>query len=275
MHGKAAKLSPMSAAIGLSCSFKNINPVIMKLRVAETIDAVAKQVADDLLSQLNGKSHPVVCVASGDSPAGLYRELVRRVQQGEINVDGWWFLGLDEWMGMNGDDEGSCRYHLDRQLFLPLQIAAERICFFNGRAGDAAAECERVEAFIKAQGGIDVAIVGLGLNGHVGMNEPGTPPSLHAHVAAIAPETQQVGQKYFKQQQQLSHGLTLGLANLQEARAVFLLVNGKHKASVVQRAVCEPPSGQLPVSLLRHHHGLAVYLDSEAASLLPANVPLS
>lgn len=231
-------------------------------------EALSKQMADDLYQLLKNKNHPLLCTASGDSPAGLYKEIVRRVRQKELDVSNWNFVGLDEWAGMNGDDEGSCRYHLDQQLFHPLQVAPDRLCFFDGRAGDTEAECRRVEAFIHKHGGIDIAIVGLGMNGHVGMNEPGTSPALYAHVTELDALTVQVGQKYFKEQQQLTKGITLGIADLMEARHVFLVVNGSHKAVIVKKMLKGPISEQVPASLLRDHANLHVYLDDQAAALI-------
>jgi 6-phosphogluconolactonase/glucosamine-6-phosphate isomerase/deaminase len=153
-------------------------------------------------------------------------------------------------------------------LFYPLQIAEDHICVFDGKAKDPDGECERIENFIQHQGGIDVAIVGLGMNGHVGMNEPGTKPSLRSHVVDLDPVTQQVGQKYFKEQKQLIKGITLGLGTLMDAKHVILLVNGKHKAPIVQQVLKGEISEQLPASLLRRHHDLRVYLDKDAATKL-------
>jgi galactosamine-6-phosphate isomerase len=169
---------------------------------------------------------------------------------------------------MNGSDEGSCRYHLNRQFFQPLHIKEENISFFDGRAIELENECQQTENFIHQHGGIDVAILGLGLNGHIGMNEPGTSPNLHSHIADIDPETQEVGQKYFTTPQTLSHGITLGLANIMETRHVILLVSGARKAGIVKRIIEDEPSEQLPASLLRQHPGLKIYLDAEAAQLI-------
>ena len=129
-------------------------------------------------------------------------------------------------------------------------------------------ECNRIEDFIRQHGGIDVAIVGLGMNGHIGMNEPGVLMSLRSHIAEIDPLTQQVGQKYFKKEQKLSHGLTLGMATIMEAKEIMLVVNGAHKAEIVKQAVEGEISEQLPASYLRNHIGLSVYLDKSAARLI-------
>jgi glucosamine-6-phosphate isomerase len=240
----------------------------MKLIVTDTYEDMSRLASDEVVQFMQYTGHPLLCPASGDSPAGLYKELAGRFAKQQLDVSSWYYVGLDEWAGMNGSDEGSCRYHLNQQLFFPLKVKEERICFFDGKAEDLVKECKDVEAFIQQHGGIDVAIVGLGMNGHIGMNEPGTPAILHSHVTAIDPITQQVGQKYFKKEQQLSQGITLGFATLMEARHIILLVSGAHKADIVQKVLEEEISEQLPATILRRHPSLRVYLDNEAAALI-------
>ncbi len=240
----------------------------MKLVISNTYEEMSKKAVNDLLEILQPIKNPLLCTASGDSPKGMYKELVRQVKEKDIDISGWNFLSLDEWAGMNGNDEGSCRFHLNNDLFRPLNVAESKITFFDGRAFDLPAECDRIENYIKKHGWIDVAIVGLGMNGHVGMNEPGTIENSRAHVAEIDRTTQTVGQKYFKNEQQLTHGLTLGLASLMEAGNIMLLVSGSKKSAIVQRVVEEEINEQLPASFLRKHENLKVYLDSEAATLI-------
>jgi len=169
---------------------------------------------------------------------------------------------------MNETDEGSCRHSLNDQLFYPLKIAGDKICFFDGRAKDLNNECARIENFIHKHGGIDVAVLGLGMNGHVGMNEPSTSPSLRSHVATLDPITQQVGQKYFKKQQHLSQGITLGIATLLESKHIFLLVSGKRKAAIVKKVIEGDITEEVPASLLRNHQNLKIYLDADAAEII-------
>lgn len=240
----------------------------MELIIAKNYDEMSRQAAGQLVQAMQKSTTKLLCVASGDTPSGLYRQLVQWVQEGQVDVSDWHFTGLDEWAGMNGTDEGSCRWHLDRQLFHPLRITPERICFFNGRAVDLHQECSRVEAFIQERGGIEVAVVGLGLNGHIGMNEPGTPASIRTHVAQIDEETQRVGQKYFTRPVSIEQGLTLGLANLREARQLMLLASGTHKSAIATRILEAPPSEQVPATLMRDHPGLTVFLDAAAAQNL-------
>ena len=164
--------------------------------------------------------------------------------------------------------EGSCKYYVNKQLFQPLNVDQERICFFDGRAADPVNECNRTEAFIQQHGGIDAAIIGLGLNGHIGMNEPHTSASKRTHIAAIDPLTAQTGQKYFKEPRQLDKGLTLGIANLLEAKHLILLASGESKAESVYEMLHAPISEEMPATLLREHTNLLVYLEKEAAKCL-------
>jgi len=238
----------------------------MEIFVLDSYEAMSQKAAADLLQIMQGIEKPLICPASGDSPAGLYKELVEQVNTNLIDITGWSFISLDEWAGMNGSDEGSCRFYLNDQLFGPLKVGEERIVFFDGRAQDLQQECDKVENFIDTQGGIDLAIVGLGMNGHVGMNEPGTSAALRTHVADIDIVTQKTGQKYFKEPKILTQGITLGLATLMEAATVMLVVSGKHKAAIVKKILEEEISEARPASILRNHPNFKVYLDKDAAA---------
>lgn len=243
----------------------------MKVIIKETYEQLSAIAAIDLVALMKLRQNPLVCTASGDTPAGMYKQLVEKVKEHELDIAGWSFVGLDEWMGMNENTEGSCRYHLNKQLFDHLPINEERISFFDGTK-DAEKECERVESFISQHGGIHVAILGLGMNGHIGMNEPGSSPAERSHLTKLDAMTQQVGQKYFQQQQTLSEGITLGLGTLLESDHIFLLVSGAHKAGIVKQLVEGEISAQLPGSLLRNHPSATLYLDKAAASQLQPSV---
>ena len=240
----------------------------MNVIIEETYEAMSGRAAEDLLQLLRSSANPLICVASGASPAGLYKELIHLVTHSGMDTSNWHFVGLDEWSGMDGSDEGSSRYQLNQQLFAPLNIAEQRICFFDGRTNDTDSECQRIEEFIQKLGGIDVAILGIGVNGHIGMNEPGTPAALRSHVAAIHPSTQQIGQKYFKEPRQLDTGLTLGLSTLLEAKHIMLLAAGTSKTDCVYEMLHAPESEEVPSTLLRHHESIGVYLDKAAAARL-------
>lgn len=240
----------------------------MNIFISESYEVLSKRVADKVIQYLNNADQPLFCPASGDTPAGLYNELVKKQEQGIINTTNWRFIGLDEWGGMNGDDEGSCRYYLDKQLFKPLNTPEENICFFDGKAVDTKIECDRIEQFITEYKGIDVIVLGLGMNGHVGMNEPGTSPDSYSHVTLLDTVTQQVGQKYFSSQKTLINGLTLGIASIMQAKHIILMVNGERKASIVKKVIEGEITPEIPASLLRNHPDFCIYMDKAAAKQL-------
>ena len=238
----------------------------MRVIIEDTYDAMSGRAAADLLLLLQTIDNPLICVASGASTAGLYKGLVHLVKEAAINTSAWHFVSLDEWIGMDGTDEGSCRNQLDQQLFYPLSIPEQRICFFNGKAEDTESECAKIEGFIQQFKQIDVAILGIGVNGHIGMNEPGTSAALRSHVAAIHVSTQQIGQRFFKEPRQLDAGLTLGIATLLDANHIMLLASGESKAKSVHGMINEPQSEEMPASLIRDHKNLMIYLEKEAAA---------
>lgn len=240
----------------------------MQVFIADTYELMSKQVADAIAEMIQLLAAPLMSVASGDSPKGLYKEWKLQQEKKIIDVHKWNFLGLDEWVGLDENDEGSCRYMLNKDLFEPLNIRQEKICCFDGKATDTTAECGRIENYIRKHAAIDIAILGLGMNGHIGLNEPGTSPTLHSHVSTIHPVTKTTGQKYFSKPQLLTQGITLGLATLMEAKHLILLVSGQKKAAILQQALEGEIADQVPASLLRHHAGFKVYADKEAAGLL-------
>src|SRR6185437_1958315 len=241
---------------------------MMQFSIVDNPEMMAARVADRLVECLRSIPQPLFCPASGDTPAALYAELLRRTADHALDMSHWYFVGLDEWVGMNGEDEGSCRYHLDKGLFHPLHVTPGRICFFDGRATDLEKECDDVERFIAKRQRIDVAILGIGPNGHIAMNEPGADPAGRSHVADLHPATRATGQKYFRRSVQLERGITLGLGTLMEARHLFLLAIGQHKAAVILQALDGPVTREVPASLLRNHPGLEIWLDPGAAALL-------
>lgn len=209
---------------------------------------------------------PLLCPASGDTPAGLYKAMVNTYEASQYAR--WSFVGLDEWVGLNGADEGSCRYSMNRDLFHPLGIPENNTCFFDGRSPDLPGECLRAEQFIKEKNGIDVAILGVGMNGHIAMNEPGSSIDSRTRVVPLHPVTKKVGQKYFNQPQALEEGITLGMGTLLESRHIILMVSGKHKAVIVQKMMEQPATNELPASLLLQHPSVTVFLDADAAACL-------
>jgi galactosamine-6-phosphate isomerase len=155
---------------------------------------------------------------------------------------------------------------MDEDFFIPLQVPEERIIFFNGTAVDLPHELGRINSLIAANGGLDIMLVGIGTNGHIAMNEPGTSFNTHAHISTLAEETKETGQKYFSMITELSKGITLGLKHFREARLPILMANGKKKTTIIRKTLSSPAVETLPASIIHLiDHGF-VMLDQEASS---------
>jgi glucosamine-6-phosphate isomerase len=174
-------------------------------------------------------------------------------------------------VGIPPENEGSCQYFLRNYLFDPLHINQQNIQVFNAMAPDMQKECSKMDEFIRQRGGIDLIIVGVGRNGHIGFNEPGVNFKAYSHVVDLDETTQTVGQKYFREQTTLKQGITLGLQHLIESKRAVLIANGIKKAEVMKEAIEGEIDAKMPASIMRKHADGEIILDKEAASLLSRN----
>lgn len=240
----------------------------MSLHIYPTNDSLSLHVASEIAAQIRAKPDSVLCLAAGDTPRLAYQRLVEIVQKERIDCSCCTFVGLDEWLGIPPDNAGSCHYFLTGHLFRPLGISALRICVFDALAKNLVAECRRMDVFVSDHGGIDLMVVGVGMNGHIGFNEPGVAEDLYSHVVDLDETTRSVGQKYFSEQADLRRGITLGLRHLLEARRVIVMASGSKKADIIRKALQGAIDTRVPASIIRRHRNGVTMLDEEAASLL-------
>jgi glucosamine-6-phosphate deaminase len=240
----------------------------MKILISENYDALSKKAAGMVVEQLKQKPASLLCFPSGESPTGMLKYLVSYAREGKADFSACSFIGLDEWAGMSSGNEGSCSHYLFAHFFTPMHIAPARITLFNGMAADAEVECERINSYLAAHGPIDMMIVGVGLNGHLGLNEPGADPQARAHVNDLDPLTVTVAQKYFSGETHLTKGLTLGLKNLQEAKTAVLIASGSKKAAIIAKALKGEVTPGVPASIMQKIDAGYVLLDEDAAKLL-------
>lgn len=241
-----------------------MNPVLVD--VSENYDMMSRKAADLIAAKIQKKPYSLLCLPAGDSPAGTYKYLIRYAKTGHVDFSRCRFVGLDEWVGLGRNDSGSCSHFIYHHFFEPLRIDARSICFFDACALDLKEECRRVDRFIFEHGSIDLILLGIGMNGHVGFNEPGVDPGLYSHVTELHPVTRHVGQKYFSKQPQLEKGITLGMRHIMRARSTVLIANAVTKAAIVKKVVEDPPTAMIPASLLQTHRNSILFLDKEAAS---------
>jgi glucosamine-6-phosphate isomerase len=233
----------------------------MQLSVYQDYETLSRHAADEIIRQAHQKPDAVLCLAAGDTPRRTYEILVDRAKQEVIDFSRCTFVGLDEWVGVPPDNEGSCSWFLHRHLFTPLSISKSQIHLFDALSLDLEAECNKMNETVRTRGGIDLMLVGIGMNGHIGFNEPGASVDSYAHVIDLDSTTRTVGQKYFKQQTSLSRGITLGLRHLLEARRVILIASGDRKAKIMKQTLEGPVTPDVPATIIRNHPDSIVMLD--------------
>jgi glucosamine-6-phosphate isomerase len=243
----------------------------MKINIQETYEGMSAATAAFIVSKVNQKPASLLCIASGDSPTGTIQNLLDAVNEKKLDLDKCTFVGLDEWVGMDEFDAGGCKHYVYSKFFNPLSIPPERIAFFDAKAADLGRECKKVDDYIFKHGPIDVIVVGVGLNGHVGLNEPGSSPESYCHVVPLAESTIQTARKYFSSETNLEKGITLGLKHMLDAKTVIVIASGKKKASIIQKIIEGEISTQVPGSILQKHPDCYFFLDKEAAAELKIN----
>jgi galactosamine-6-phosphate isomerase len=240
----------------------------MQLQIYNNYETLSEAAALQIAGVIRQNPTAVLCFASGHTPLRVCELLVQKIISEKTDISGVTFLGLDEWVGVPPHNEGSCHYFLYNTIFNPLGLQPHQIYMFDALSTDLEEQCHKMDAVIVSKGGIDCMLVGIGMNGHIGFNEPVIPFTNNCHVAALDETTVSVGQKYFSSSVSLSRGITIGLQHLMNTRQVILMANGEKKAAVIKKAIEEPVSVQLPASIMQTHANGIVMLDEAAASLL-------
>ncbi len=240
----------------------------MNIKVFKNYNLLSEAAANQVLQQVSLKPDSLLCFASGDSPTGTLDYLIQYAKQGKIDFSSCFFVGLDEWIGMDEKNEGSCKHYLYTHFFNHLKIERQQIRLFDAKCVDTELECLKMNNFINEKGGLDLIIVGVGINGHIGLNEPGTNFSTYAHYSILDEVTIKVGQKYFKQQTELPGGITLGLRHLTESKKAILIASGNKKADIIVKALEGTISATVPASIFQTIPGSYILLDNDSAGKL-------
>jgi glucosamine-6-phosphate isomerase len=238
----------------------------MNLKVFRDYQEVSRATADLIADFVRRKGDAMICVASGHTPVGVFKCMIEDVNSGKVDLSKVTFVSLDEWIGIDPEDPGSCLAMLKNDLFNHLTLRKDQIQFFDVTAPDLQKECDRINKLISDHGGLDVMLVGIGTNGHIGMNEPGSSFDDYAHISLLAEETITTGQKYFRKVTKLEKGITLGLRHFREAKVPILMANGTRKAEVMKHVMSQTSATrQIPASLIHEVKGSYVMIDKDAA----------
>lgn len=240
----------------------------MVVKIFKDNETLSNYMADELMQQLIAKPDSLICFASGNSPKRAAALFVEKVIEKNIDTKQFKFVGLDEWVGVASTTKGSCNHDFKEWIFDPLGIQANQYHLFDGTTSDLAKSCREMDEFIAQNGGIDLMIVGIGMNGHIGFNEPGVDFNQLSHVVPLDEITATVGQQYFEQTMELKYGITLGFQHLLQSKKVYLLANSSKKAEVVKRAIEGEVDAAFPASIMQQHANGFILVDEAAAALL-------
>jgi len=244
-------------------------------RIAVHPDAasIARTLADRVAALLAANPHLVLGLPTGSTPIPFYRELAARVERGAVDLSHATTFNLDEFVGIPPSHAGSFRTFMNTHLFGRVNLAPERIHFLDGSAPDLVAECERFEREIAAAGGIDVQLLGVGTNGHIGFNEPAPALQARTHRVTLEEETRQGNASLFGGDADAvpREALSMGVATILQARAIVLVATGAGKAEIVERLLRGPITPEVPGSLLQLHGDVDVLLDAAAAAGLTSS----
>lgn len=224
----------------------------MKIQSCKNYEQMSAMAANIVLAELVKKKNLLLCAPTGNSPTGMYQSLAQTYLQSPEIFNALRVLKLDEWGGLSADHPGSCDYYLQKYVLDPLHIPHNRYDGFKPNPEDAEKECERVRQIIDHEASIDVCILGLGKNGHIGFNEPAEFLRAHCHVAKLSEESKKHGMVKGMEQKP-EYGMTLGMKDILSAKRIVLLIYGKGKEDATSMLMSKRITSQFPVTFLWLH----------------------
>ena len=241
----------------------------MRIYVTEDYSAMSRRVADILAAQVILKPDCVLGLATGSTPVGAYKQLVERYKNGDLDFSQTRSINLDEYVGLAPGHSQSYRYFMQSNLFDHVNINPDNTHVPNGLADDPAEECRRYNDIIRRLGPIDLQLLGMGHNGHIGFNEPSDSFERETHVVDLTETTIQANARFFASADEVPRrAVTMGIQAIMQAGKVLVAVSGKDKAEIVKAAFTGPVTPRVPASVLQMHPDVVLVGDRAALSLL-------
>lgn len=240
----------------------------MHIVVCKDYEEMSRRAAEIVAEQI--KKHPdgLISFPGGDTPLGMVHVFADMVNEGKVDISRTHYVSLDEWVGLSNEDEGSCGLFNQQNLLSRLQHPFAGTHIINGAAEDIESERVALNDYISQYGPLDVSVLGIGMNGHLGFNENGVDFDLDAHIIPLSETTLKVMTKYFGEKFHPTHGISQGIRQIMAAKTVILIANGAHKAEILKKAVHGPVTNEVPASVLQNHPNCYVVADEAAAALL-------
>ncbi len=231
----------------------------MKFIKVNSYEEMSKKAAEIIAAQMVLKPNSVLGLATGSTPVGLYKELIKKNAEGVIDFSEITTVNLDEYKGLDGDNDQSYRYFMNQNLFDHVNIDKANTFVPNGKAVDMKAEGEAYDARIEALGGIDIQLLGIGLDGHIGFNEPDSVFTKETHEVKLDESTIVANSRFFSSIDEVpTSAITMGMGAIMAARKVLLVANGANKKEILEKSFFGPITPEVPASILQLHSDLVV-----------------
>ena len=245
----------------------------MKIYAAKDYADLSRKAANIISAQVIMKPNAVLGLATGSTPIGAYKQLIEWYHKGDIHFSQTFSINLDEYQGLSGEHDQSYRYFMNHNLFHHINIKMENTNVPNGLAEDASAECRRYNNIIKTLGGIDLQLLGIGGNGHIGFNEPGSAFEKETHLVTLTEQTRRSNARFFSNIDEVpTHAFTMGIKSIMAAKKILLLATGEAKAKALYDSFFGPVTPGVPASILQLHNDCIVIADEAALSIIRKNV---
>ncbi|WP_445486788.1 glucosamine-6-phosphate deaminase [Niallia sp. 03133] len=241
----------------------------MKLIEVENYEAMSKKAGEAVIEQVKQKPNSVLGLATGGTPTGMYRYLVQDYKKNQTSYHQVHSVNLDEYIGLAADSPQSYSRYMNENLFDHINIQKEQTHLPSAGASSDKTEGEKYENLIASLGGIDLQVLGIGENGHIGFNEPGTAFSSETGVVELTASTREANARYFNSIEDVpTHAISMGIATIMKSRQILLLVSGVKKANVLYKLLTGEINEQLPASILKKHKNVTLIADRDALSVV-------
>ena len=241
----------------------------MEIYITENYNEMSRRAALMVQASLTLKPDAVLGLATGSSPLGVYEFLAAWTKNGDVDFSDARSINLDEYCGLGGDNPQSYRCFMDTNLFSKINIQKKNTYLPNGLETDERKESARYDELIRSLGGIDLQLLGIGGNGHIGFNEPSDEFVLETHKQPLAQSTIEANKRFFEHEADVPRfAYTMGIGAIMDARRVLLIASGAGKAEALKNAIHGPVTPRLPASILRLHRHVTIVADKEAAQLI-------
>ena len=240
----------------------------MKIYQAKNYQEMSRKAANIISAQIIMKPDAVLGLATGSTPIGTYQQLIDWYKKGDLDFSEIRSVNLDEYKGLSADNDQSYAYFMRTNLFDSVNIKKENTYIPNGLEEDIAKECARYNSIIHTLGGIDLQLLGLGGNGHIGFNEPGAAYEKETHCVKLTENTIQANSRFFEKMEDVPrYAYTTGIKNIMQAKRILLIASGENKADALYRSLFGPITPAVPASILQLHNNVTVVADEAALSI--------